>query len=124
MEIINVLAPCGLDCGPYLIRLIPFEPEKGQGALDWFKDMGWLSKTEGISDAIEKKMYCKGCRGERNETHWAPECVILTCCVDKKNLESCNECDDFPCKDLLEWGEMASSHQDAIENLKDMRKNS
>ena len=121
MNDVSLLAPCGLDCQTCAIRLIPINPNEGQKAIDWFKSMGWLKENEGIEEAIKKNMYCKGCRGERDETHWSPDCVILKCCVDKKKLTFCYECNDLPCKDLIEWGEMAPSHNDAIEKLKELR---
>ena len=34
--------------------------------------------------------------------HWSPDCWILECCVDKKKLEFCYECEDFPCDKLTE----------------------
>lgn len=40
---------------------------------------------------------CPGCGGLNfNNKH--PSCGFLTCCVIKKGLEVCSDCDDFPCK--------------------------
>ena len=40
---------------------------------------------------------CPGCYGEGfDEVH--PSCSIINCCVKKRGLEVCAECDDFPCK--------------------------
>ena len=116
-----MLAPCGLDCSSCSIRLIPIDPDVGQEAIDWFIEKGWLKETEGIKEAIEKKMYCNGCRGDRSDAHWSPNCVILKCCIDEKKHVFCNECGEFPCKKLLEWGEMSPHHEKAIMKLKNMR---
>lgn len=40
---------------------------------------------------------CPGCGGETfKEKH--PSCGFVTCCVEKKGLETCAACSDFPCK--------------------------
>lgn len=39
---------------------------------------------------------CPGCGGDGFEDKH-PSCSFITCCVKKKNLEVCAECDDFPC---------------------------
>jgi hypothetical protein len=40
---------------------------------------------------------CPGCGGLNfKEKH--PSCGFLTCCVIKKGLEVCSDCDDYPCK--------------------------
>lgn len=42
---------------------------------------------------------CPGCFGEGfAEKH--PSCSVITCCVKKKGLEVCAECDEFPCSKL------------------------
>ncbi len=46
---------------------------------------------------------CPGCCGE-NFADKHPSCSVVTCCVKKKNLEVCAECDEFPCS-KLEIGE-------------------
>lgn len=39
---------------------------------------------------------CPGCCGENfSEKH--PSCSFITCCVKKKGLEVCAECEEFPC---------------------------
>jgi len=45
---------------------------------------------------------CPGCcsQGFFN-TH--PGCGHITCCVKKKNLETCAECEDFPCSKFDSW---------------------
>ena len=49
---------------------------------------------------------CPGCAGERfSEVH--PPCGILSCC-QRKGLEYCFECDDFPCKKYDSWGDSDS----------------
>ena len=46
---------------------------------------------------------CPGCAGEGfSEVH--PPCGILSCC-QRKGLEYCFECDEFPCKKFDNWGD-------------------
>lgn len=117
----QMIAPCGLDCGPCPIRLIPIDSEAAEKAIDWFKQMGWLQEEEGAEEAIERKMYCKGCRSDRKDVHWSSDCFILQCCVYEKNLEFCYECDDFPCNRLLERAKENDQYQKALEKLKRMK---
>ncbi len=39
---------------------------------------------------------CPGCCGKGFEDKH-PSCSVITCCVKKKGLEVCAECDEFPC---------------------------
>ena len=49
---------------------------------------------------------CPGCAGEGfSEVH--PPCGILSCC-QRKGLEYCFECDEFPCKKFDSWGDSDS----------------
>jgi len=71
--------------------------------------------TKGISK-------CVGCCGDEfSNSH--PSCSIVTCCVKKKNLETCADCEDFPCSKLKDWDTVDSfvSHRNSISNLKDIK---
>jgi hypothetical protein len=49
---------------------------------------------------------CPGCAGEGfSEVH--PPCGILSCC-QRKGLEYCFDCDEFPCKKFDSWGDSDS----------------
>lgn len=65
---------------------------------------------------------CNGCRSDRDEYHWAPDCPILDCCVYQKHLSYCSECSDFPCKILEKWGAEYNHHAKAVERLSEMKK--
>jgi hypothetical protein len=117
----SMITPCGLDCSQCAIRQIPIDAKQAKEVIVWFKDMGWLKQEEGIKEAIEKKMYCKGCRSDRTDVHWTPDCFILECCIDKKGLEFCYECNEFPCKRLLEWSEQGSRYKNALKNLTNIK---
>lgn len=117
----RLIAVCGLDCTDCDIRRVPTDAEAGERVVAWFKEMGWLEESEGVTEVIERSMYCKGCRGDRM-VHWSPECGILRCCVDEKGLGFCYKCDKFPCEQLREWGEKGGKYEKALSRLQRMRK--
>jgi len=116
----EMIAVCGLDCGPCEIRRAPNEPDAAQRLVAWFKKEGWLKEDEGINEVIERRMYCRGCRGDRS-VHWSPDCWILKCCVDEKGHEFCYECVSFPCERLSEWAKQSDDYSQALQRLKKMK---
>ena len=97
----EMLAACGLDCGPCPIRLIPIDAESAEEAISWFREMGWLEEAEGVAEAIERGMYCRGCQGDRS-IHWSADCVVMLCCVDEQGHEHCGQCAALMSCDKLE----------------------
>jgi hypothetical protein len=118
----NLIAVCGLDCGGCDIRLLPTDSQAAQRVLDWFRQMEWLQEGEGIAEAIERRMYCQGCRGDRT-VHWSADCWILHCCVDERGLTSCHECPVFPCERLTQWAEQNTRYTQALRRLQAMVQN-
>ena len=116
----EIIAVCGLDCGPCDIRRAPNEPDAAQRIVAWFKEKGWLKENEGIAEVIERGMYCKGCRGDRS-VHWSPDCWILKCCVDDKGHMFCYECSEFPCERLSERARENDHYGQALNRLKKMK---
>jgi hypothetical protein len=115
----EIIAVCGLDCGPCDIRRAPNEPDAAQSIVAWYKKEGWLKEDEGIAEVVELGIYCKGCRGDRS-VHWSPDCWILKCCVDDKGHEFCHECVSFPCERLSEWAKQSDDYSQALQRLKKM----
>lgn len=114
------IAACGLDCGSCEILKVPTDAEAARSVAEWFRDMGWLKEGEGVDDVVKRAPHCLGCRGDRG-VHWSPDCWILKCCVDDKDLNHCSECNDFPCDRLSEWAKKNESYSRAFERLKRMR---
>jgi len=84
-----LFAACGLNCG-----LCP----------------NFYLHTEG-------KFRCPGCAGEGfSEAH--PSCGILTCC-QRKGIEFCSDCEEFPCAKYDNWGEYDSfiSHRNHVPDM-------
>ena len=65
---------------------------------------------------------CPGCAGPGFfEKH--PSCSHITCCVTKRKLEVCSQCDEFPCSKFESWAEGDSfvTHRKALLNLNSVR---
>ena len=116
----EMMAACGLDCGSCEIRTAPNEPDAAQCLVAWFKKEGWLKEDEGINEVIERRMYCRGCRGDRS-VHWSSDCWILKCCIDDKGHKFCYECSMFPCERLSEWAKQSDDYSQALRRLKKMK---
>jgi len=116
----RLIAVCGLDCTDCDIRRVPTDADAAQRMVWWFRDMGWLKQDEGVAEIIERSMYCQCCHGDRS-VHWSADCAILTCCVDKKGLEFCYECDDFVCERLNDWAQRDPKYTEALQRLQSMR---
>ena len=120
------IAACGLDCESCSIRRIPFDDAALEECIAWFREMGWLEAGEGKTEILERGMYCKGCKGDR-DVHWsvnddgAVSCWILDCCVDRKGHEFCSQCAEFPCDRLVEWSKENESYASAFVRLESMR---
>jgi hypothetical protein len=73
---------------------------------------------------------CKGCSSERGRVFWTKldetysnACPIWECCVERKELEHCGLCSDFPCSTYLDLKDpndpQADMHkQQSIESLR------
>ena len=65
---------------------------------------------------------CPGCAGpDFFEKH--PPCGHITCCVKKRKLEVCSQCDEFPCSKFESWAEGDSfvTHLKTLSNLNSIR---
>lgn len=100
------LAPCGLDCGSCSIHL------RTDDELSY-----WVQRN-----VDPGKIRCDGCRSDRHKHHWSPDCGILQCCVYERRLEFCDQCTDFPCQALTDWGKEFKHHAEAVARLKEMKK--
>jgi hypothetical protein len=115
----EMLAACGLDCGPCPIRRIPFDAKAAEEMVAWFKQMGWLQEAEGVTEVVERGMYCTGCQGDRS-THWSDNCQIMLCCVDEKHKQHCGQCSELMSCDKLEAfaNDGHAHHKKAVDELR------
>jgi hypothetical protein len=63
---------------------------------------------------------CAGCRGDRRK-QWTGDCTIRACCTDSKHLTLCNQCDQFVCEKLKDWGAAYPHHAAAVRRLEEMK---
>jgi hypothetical protein len=66
---------------------------------------------------------CPGCAGpDFFEKH--PSCGHITCCVKKRELEVCSQCDEFPCSKFESWadGDSFVTHKRTLFNLDSIRR--
>jgi hypothetical protein len=104
---------CGLDCEQCDIRWASDDPELARTIADWLKQH-WSPQVK------SEDVHCSGCKGDRAK-HWSADCWILQCCVDRKGLEFCYQCQDFPCSGLEEWAKGDKRYEKALSRLKKMK---
>lgn len=110
----QMMAACGIICSKCDIFQATNDPKIAQKIADWFK------KERGI-DVKPENVRCSGCKGDRTQ-HWSPDCWILQCGMDKKGLEYCYECEEFPCEKLVKWSKTGKGYGEALNRLKGMKK--
>ena len=106
-EEIELIAPCGLYCGSCYIYQAGFDKDLAEIVA---KDRGY---------AVED-VRCVGCRGT-NGRGWPevgqPVCETYECCVNRKNLQFCSQCDEFPCLKLAPCRNSPPPHNMKVYNL-------
>ncbi|MCK5181168.1 MAG: DUF3795 domain-containing protein [Dehalococcoidia bacterium] len=107
------IGACGLICEGCEILEASSNPELARSNADWLQQHGY-------PQVRPEDVHCSGCKGDR-ATHWSADCWILLCCVDKKGLEFCYECQDFPCSRLNEWAKGNKRYEKAVGRLKEMK---
>ncbi len=114
IDLIELTAPCGLDCFNCPIYLAN-ENEEARKLVE--------SKAQKYGFPADKAR-CKGCR-ERNGVPplGTEQCKVFKC-ISLKGIESCADCSDFPCDNLHPYAEFASDlpHNIKVFNLALMRK--
>ena len=93
----KLTSPCGLPCFHCVAYLATANPEIRRKT----------AKTLGIP---EEKASCDGCRPQEGRIKLLKpdlQCKIYQC-VAEKEIEFCNECDDFPCERFQPYADKAS----------------
>ena len=60
---------------------------------------------------------CPGCCGP-DFFNKHPSCSYITCCVKKKSLEACAQCDEFPCSKFESWLETGGEYDSFLTHKK------
>jgi hypothetical protein len=108
----DMIACCGLDCTACDIRRCPGDPKLRDYMTEWFRN-------NVDPKAEESWFHCAGCHGNRTD-HWSPDCWILVCCVDERQLHHCSECSEFPCGRLVKWSKESEKYGEAFRRLQGM----
>jgi hypothetical protein len=117
---LKAIAVCGIDCTQCpLLKASQGDTQAAEHLAGWWRGEGWLKEDEGAAEVLERGPHCIGCRGDRS-THWSANCWILKCCVDDRGLDSCHECDDFACEQLVQWAAQNDSYTEALNRLRRM----
>ncbi len=101
----HMTAPCGLpcfECYPYLAQ---FDEELAEAVAS-------------VHNLQPDEIKCKGCRDENGRCgHHAMECRVYKC-IEKTDMQTCAECDDFPCEYLHPYCDQAvKPHNTKVFNL-------
>lgn len=101
----DMTAPCGLPCFECYLYLAQFDGQMAE-------------MIAGVLNLPVEKIKCKGCRAEDgNCAHLAMACRVYSC-IKKTDMETCAECDDFPCEYLHPYSDQAMKpHNTKVFNL-------
>ncbi|NDP28471.1 MAG: DUF3795 domain-containing protein [Flavobacterium sp.] len=87
----ELAAVCGLYCGSCGIFLATQENDSEK----------ILQYAIVLNQTIDETL-CDGCGAKRKSFHCSKMCTFIDCKL-KKGVVSCVECEDFPCKSLIEF---------------------
>ncbi|BDZ70873.1 DUF3795 domain-containing protein [Methanobacterium petrolearium] len=113
----ELTAPCGLDCFNCPVYLANFNEEIRKQLTLGLRERGLPTD----------KVTCQGCRKENGICPlgglMTEPCKVFKC-VSLKGIESCADCDDFPCDHLHPYADRASEvpHNTKVFNLALIRK--
>jgi hypothetical protein len=93
----ELIAPCGLYCGACSVHRARTDISLAEK----------LAKRLGMA---AKDVACSGCRSQKGlvSVIGPPACETYECCVEKKGLEFCYQCHDFPCLKLAPCADRAT----------------
>jgi hypothetical protein len=115
------MSACGLNCKTCPILMFPDNSKIQEGIIAWFRREKWLGESEGVKEAVAKKMYCKGCLDK--DVFWGGDCAVGKCCKNTRRLSNCSECNDFPCDKSGRWLEthQGDKYQEAYRYLEQLK---
>ena len=97
----ELIAPCGMNCAIC---------------------SGYLAEKHNVKSHGIKMPYCAGCRPRKKMCAWLKKrCDLLM----NNKVKYCNECKDFPCRNLKHLDERYRTHfrMSMLENLEYIKKN-
>jgi hypothetical protein len=106
------MAACGIDCSECAEYKVTMEHDlkAAESLVDWFRSRGWIGKNEGAEAVVKKNPLCKGCWSDYRWNGCGG--TDFRMCCERKEINHCGECGDFPCESYKGWG-----HENAIKHL-------
>jgi len=117
-RMLELVSPCGLYCGG--CPLYRARTDKGL-AERIAQGLGAERIAQGLGVSVDRVPVCLGCRAEEGcvAVVGEPVCATYNCAVNKKALDFCYQCEDFPCLKLAPCADRAQEipHNSKIYNL-------
>ena len=86
IERLNLVAPCGIDCGICELHTCKDDPQL---------------MNQYIGLGVPKEVLpCAGCRSIKGQCPVMQDICATYTCVENKEVAFCSECDDFPCSKI------------------------
>lgn len=102
---------CGLNCVRCDIFLA------GHGNEDLRREIVEWFRKERNETIRPEQVNCEGCR-ECLAVHWSPDCRMMLCAT-RRGVQYCFQCEDFPCKDVNDFGsDGVTHHERTVRNMK------
>lgn len=96
------LAYCGLNCSTCPIFLSSREKDKNRSQEMKVSIAKLCSEHYGMYMPLEEITECDGCRAGTGRLFSRCRICGIRNCADRRNLESCAECSDYACDNLLD----------------------
>lgn len=108
----KLIAPCGIDCSECTTYIAT------QANDDTYREAAAKRIREQYKISINKEdINCLGCLEPGKHIGYCAVCKIRECSV-QKDVESCAQCDTYPCEDLASFHKHAPEAKEYIEKLR------
>jgi len=114
------IAACGLLCDECFIFKAHSDKNAAREMLDWMIETHSIDENTTLEEFMEDTPFCEGCHGNK-KNHWSPDCWILQCCTNDKDLDNCSQCDYFACDRLIDWSKESEDYKKAFERLREKK---
>lgn len=117
------MAACGIDCNncdSYIVTKNQ-DLKAAEHIVEWYRNQGWIDKSEGAEAVVKKAPLCNGCWNSNKDCFFKCGCYMLKCCKEKQ-INHCAECDDFPCDEYKQFASGYEGHRKAMEKLLSLKK--
>ncbi|MFI4912850.1 MAG: DUF3795 domain-containing protein [Sedimentisphaeraceae bacterium JB056] len=108
----RMIAYCGLDCS----ECEAYQATKKED-IEKLKAVAEKWSAQFRESIDPEQVLCDGCKGGgRRSVHCKNDCKVRYCCL-KKAIDSCIECEEYPCSEEKSMLETAPEAKSNLENL-------